>query len=103
MFLKEPMNRISVGGRSGGICAGKEQGREKRMTVGNLPVEINKLPVLHKMVLGSDELLRSGQNQKSLTTISLEKPFSLQHALHLDLFSTAFVLVDGIKEYEKFT
>lgn len=55
------------------------------------------------MVLGSDELLKSGQNQKSRTTISLEKPFSLQHALLLDLFSTTFVLVDGIKEYEKFT
>lgn len=54
------------------------------MKVENLPVEIKRVGVrkakaieqtscqLHKMILGSDELPRSGQNKKSHTTVSLE-------------------------------
>lgn len=36
-------NTVRVAGRSGGTCEVKEEGREKRMKVGNLSVEIKRV------------------------------------------------------------
>lgn len=97
------------------MCEGKEEGREKRMKVGSLSVGIERVGVwkakaieqtscqLHRMILGLDELPKSGQSKIIHNSFFGKALFTSVCSAFRFLFSTAFVLGSGIKHYEKFT